>query len=109
MKKFRPNQAGTTADTFDIGRKVTLDTSAVSLPWNFKFPATAGTAGFTLATDGAGNLYWAAVGAATDSTTPYFIPIGETFVNNLNRQSLWSTTILVEGTLEVNGILEEVD
>lgn len=106
---FRSKMRGTTENQFDVGtQKVTLDSTAVSVPWNFKFPVNAGTNGYVLQTDGAGNLVWAAVGAASDNTTPYYIPVGETFVNNINRQNLFHATIVVDGTLEVNGLLIEV-
>ena len=106
-KPFIPRQSGTTEPIFKIGKGV-LDFSALSSTRLLKFPDANGSAGYVLSTDGAGNLSWSAVGAAADSTTPYFIPSGETFVNNLNRQNLFSANIDVEGTLEVNGQLIEV-
>lgn len=110
-KNYIPNQRGTTNDKFRIdatGTGVDLDTSLVSTPYSFIFPPTAGTTGYVLSTNGAGVLSWIATGAASDNTTPYHIPTGETFTNNINRQNLWTTSIDVEGTLEVNGMLIEV-
>lgn len=110
-KNFIPNQRGTTNDKFKIGANsgVDLDTSAVSSPYPFVFPPTAGTSGYVLSTDGTGNLSWVAVGAASDNTTPYFIPTGDAFTNNLYRQNLFETSIDIEGTLVVDGLLIQVD
>lgn len=50
---------GTTSQLFGVGfGKITLDTSVVGTAYNWKFPATAGTANYSLLTDGAGNLAW---------------------------------------------------
>lgn len=62
---YRPKQRGTSETKFDIGHgKVDLDTTAVSTPYTFKFPATAGANNEVLTTDGSGNLTWEAVTAA---------------------------------------------
>jgi len=106
---FYPKQRGTSEGKFKIGfAGVDLDTSNVISPWTWKFPSTPGSAGYALITDGSGVLSWAAVGAAADSTTPYFIPVGETFTNSENRQSLFTTPITVDGDLVVNGLLIQV-
>jgi hypothetical protein len=106
---FYPKQRGTSETAFKIGfTKIDLDTSNIISPWTWTFPATPGTAGYVLQTDGTGVLSWAAVGAASDSTTPYYIPVGETFINHINRQNLFSTSITVDGTLEVDGLLINV-
>lgn len=68
-----------------------------------------GNPGDVLTSQGDGQpVVWASAGAASDNTTPYYIPVGETFTNNLNRQNLFHTSIFVDGTLEVNGLLIEV-
>lgn len=112
MKSFYPKQRGTTEESFFIGPagapNIDLDTSAIVAPYSFVFPPTAGTAGYALTTDGAGNLSWSAVGSAADSTVPYFIPTGETYTVNTNRQALYSVPIDVEGDLVVNGLLIQV-
>jgi hypothetical protein len=106
---YRIKLDGTTRDQFQVGLNgVTLDVSAVSAPWSWVFPAGPGSAGYVLQTDGAGNLSWAAVGAASDSTVPYFIPAATTYTVNEYKQALFATSIDVEGTLEVNGLLVEV-
>ncbi|MCL6710446.1 hypothetical protein M8R20_26345 [Pseudomonas sp. R2.Fl] len=48
---------------------------------------------------------------ATDSTVPYFVPDGETYIVNLYRQALWSAPIELGAgaSLEVNGALIEVN
>jgi len=47
---------------------LTLDTSALSGSWTFKFPATAGSNGQVLSTDGSGNLNWVTNTATNVST-----------------------------------------
>lgn len=54
-------------------------------------------------------LSWQSIGAGSDNTTPYYIPIGGTWINNLYKQSLFAVSIDVQGILEVDGILCEVD
>ena len=44
-----------------------------------------------------------------DGLVPYFLPAGETYTVPENRQALFADTIEVEGTLEVDGELIEVD
>lgn len=106
---YRIKLDGTTRPAFEIGLQgITLDGSSVASPWTLVFPPTAGTAGYALVTDGLGVTSWAAIGAAADSTTPYHIPVGETFTNNINRQNLFTVSIDVEGTLVVDGQLIEV-
>lgn len=102
---------GTTESTFDIGLspKQTFDASALTANRVWVLPDSNGVAGYVLSTDGAGVLSWIAVGAAQDQTTPYFIPDGDVFTNNLYRQNLFATSIDIEGILVVDGILEEVD
>lgn len=106
---YRIKLDGTTRPAFEIGLQgITLDGSSVVTPWTLVFPPTPGSAGYALTTDGTGVTSWAAVGAAADGTTPYFIPVGETFTNNINRQNLFNINIDVEGTLVVDGQLIEV-
>lgn len=100
-------QRGTTQNQFKIG-SVDLDASLAGSPWSFVFPVDPGATGQVLTSTGGGQLTWAAVGAAADSTTPYFIPTGETFTNAENRQSLFTTPITIDGDLVVNGLLIQV-
>ena len=99
---------GVIGQEFDIGltNKFTLDTSGFTANRTWVLPDSNGSNGYFLQTDGSNNLSWA--GASLDSTVPYYIPTGETFVNNLYRQSLFSIAITIHGDLEVNGILVEV-
>jgi hypothetical protein len=105
---FRQKLDGTTRDVFDIGlNKGILDFSNLTTSRLLKFPDSDGSSGYVLSTDGAGNLSWNAVTAS--ATTPYYIPIGGTWINNLYNQSLFAVSIDVQGILEVDGILCEVD
>ena len=108
MKNYIPAQRGTSQDKFELAQTLDLDASLVSTPWAFVFPAGPGTAGYVLTSSGGGQMTWSAVGAAADQTTPYYIPVGETFTNKVNRQNLFSTSITVDGVLEVNGLLINV-
>lgn len=47
--------------------------------------------------------------AADNSTTPYYIPTSEVFVNPINKQNLYNITIVVDGILEANGLVVQVD
>jgi hypothetical protein len=69
-----------------------------------------GSDGEVLTADSAApaGVKWATPAATGDNTTPYYIPEGETFVNNLYRQNLFNTPIVVDGTLEINGLVIEV-
>lgn len=109
-KNYIPSQRGTTQTAFKIGAPggIDIDAGAATTPWTLTLPAGPGTSGFVLATNGAGATSWIAVGAASDSTTPYYIPPGETFTNNVNRQNLFNTTIVIDGDLVVDGLLIQV-
>ena len=99
----------TTKSQFGIGYdKVVLDTGAVISPWVWTFPATPGTTGYILQTDGTGTLSWVQPPAAADQT-PYYLPVGETFKVFMNKQVLFSREIEVDGELEVDGDLIQVD
>lgn len=101
---------GTTEKVFELGNvnKQIFDASAFTANHTWILPNSDGTPGYVLSTDGSGNLSWIAVGASADQTTPYYIPVGDTFTNNLNKQNLWHADIGVDGTLVVNGMLLEV-
>ena len=99
----------TTKPTFGIGYdKIVLDTSAVASPWTWTFPSTPGSTGFVLTTDGAGNLSWVAPGAAGEQT-PYYLGPTETFTVYPNKQVLFSREITVDGELNVDGDLIQVN
>jgi hypothetical protein len=103
---YRIKLDGTTRDNFAIGiNNFAFDASAVTTPWTLTLPTTAGASGYALVTDGTGVTAWTPVGAAQDSTVPYFIPTGETYTVNVNRQALYARNIEIDGTLEVNGDL----
>ena len=99
----------TTKPTFGIGYdKIVLSTGAVVTPWVFTFPATPGTAGYVLTTDGSGTMSWTAPGAAGDQT-PYYLGVGESFTVFPNKQVLFSREIEVDGELNVDGDLIQVN
>ena len=109
MSDYRIKIAGTTKSSFDIGlNKIRLDTSNVSVPYTWKFPASSGVNGYALITDGTGNLSWSAIGASQDSNAPYFVPAGTTYDVKPYKQVLFNLTIDVEGYLDVEGLLVEV-
>lgn len=67
------------------------------------------TAGQVLTSNGAGVApTWQAPGAASDTTTPYYVPTGETFTVNLYKQALFTLPITIDGTIVLDGILVEV-
>lgn len=106
---YRIKLDGTTKDAFDIGlNKITLDASGVGAPWTWTFPAGPGSSGYFLQTDGTGNLTWAATGASSDSTVPYYVPLGDVFTVNTNKQALFTLPITIDGTIVLDGILVEV-
>ena len=102
---------GTTENSFEIGlNKQTFNVSGLTAPRVWNLPDSDGSAGYSLATDGSGNLSWAASGAA--SSTPYVpLTIGalDTFAVPANTQILYSEPIDVIGSLVVNGELIEVN
>lgn len=101
---------GTTSLVFEIGiNKGILDFSNLTSSRLLKFPDSNGSIGDVLTTDGAGNLNWTSISASTDSTTPYYIPPSTIFINNLYKQNLFTMPITVDGALEINGYLIEVD
>lgn len=56
---------------------------------------------------GSGEWRTSAAGSA-DSTVPYYIPLGETYTVNTNRQALYHLPIDVDGDLVIDGFLVEV-
>ena len=99
---------GTTKPIFEVGIKGISISAEGSSQWKLTLPPGPGVSGYALVTDGTGVTTWQPVGAAADSTVPYFIPVGITFAVNEYKQALFETTIEVQGTLEVNGLLIEV-
>jgi hypothetical protein len=62
LKNFIPVQRGTKSAQFSIGT-INLDATGAAAPYSLKLPVNAGTAGYSLITDGSGNLSWAAPGS----------------------------------------------
>jgi hypothetical protein len=69
---------------------------------------TGGTSGQVLSTDGAGNLSFTTVSSGGGGQMPYYIPSGETYTVEENKQGLFTIPITIDGDLVVNGILAQV-
>jgi hypothetical protein len=77
--------------------------------WALGVARDVGTDGQVLTSKGVGfTPEWRTISASGDSTTPYLIPTGETFTNNVDRQNLFAEPITVDGYLVVDGHLLEV-
>ena len=64
-----------------------------------------------LRTDGAGNLSWDSIGNLSSNRVavmPYLIQTGESYILPNNLQGLYSQPITIDGTLEVDGMLIEI-
>jgi hypothetical protein len=71
-----------------------------------------GSSGYVIATDGAGNLSFIAGGSGNTSVTspmPTLINSDETYYVTANHQGLYSVPIEINGALEVDGVLVQVD
>jgi hypothetical protein len=68
---------------------------------------TGGLDGQILKTDGNGNLSWTS--SSTSGQMPYYIPSGDSYTVDNYKQGLFALPIDVEGTLEVDGQLVQVD
>lgn len=68
-----------------------------------------GDTGYVLSTDGSGNLTWADA-ADTQSSAPMPIVVneGNTLTISANYQGLFGTTLTINGTLVIDGILIDV-
>ena len=67
-----------------------------------------GTSGQTITTDGNGNLSFTNVESNRAAPMPYLIPTGESYIVNENFQGLYSQPITIDGELEVDGMLIEI-
>ena len=72
-----------------------------------------GSNGYVIATDGAGNLSFVAGGGSGNTSVtspmPTLINSGETYYVTANHQGLYSVPIEINGALEVDGVLVQVD
>jgi hypothetical protein len=66
-----------------------------------------GTNGQVLKTDGSGNLSWTS--SSTSGQMPYYIPSGDSYTVDTYKQGLFALPIEVDGILEVDGQLIQVD
>jgi len=72
---------------------------------------TGGSSNQFLRTDGAGNLSFDDIGNLSSNRVavmPYLIPTGESYILNNNFQGLYSQAITIDGELEVDGMLIEI-
>lgn len=69
---------------------------------------TGGSSGQVLTTDGAGNLSFSTVSGGGGGQMPYYIPTGESYTIEANKQGLFAIPITVDGDLYVNGVLVQV-
>lgn len=70
---------------------------------------TGGSNNQVLTTDGSGNLSWSTVSVSQSAAPmPIVIDAGNTLTIQANYQGLFGTPLIVEGTLEVDGVLIDV-
>jgi len=85
------------------------NTSNVALGGIANVHITGGSSGQVIQTDGLGNLTFAdSTGGNSAAPMPYNIPVGESYIVPVNFQGLFTVPIVIDGTLEVDGILAEV-
>ena len=73
---------------------------------------TGGSNGQVVTTDGFGNLTFTTVSSGSSNLAapmPYFIPTGEAYTVSNNFQGLFNIPITIDGELEVDGVLIEVE
>jgi filamentous hemagglutinin len=72
---------------------------------------TGGSNGQVITTDGLGNLTFTSASGVSNlaAPMPYFIPTGEAYTVSNNFQGLFSIPITIDGELEVDGVLVEVE
>lgn len=69
---------------------------------------TGGTTGQALLTDGTGNLSFGNPSGNSAAPMPYYVTTGNSYIVPNNFQGLFSQTITVDGTFEVDGVLIQV-
>lgn len=69
---------------------------------------TGGTSGQSIVTDGAGNLSFATA-ASTPAPMPTYVAVGDELLISANFQGLFGYPITIDGTLDVEGILVDVN
>lgn len=69
---------------------------------------TGGSTGQFIRTDGLGNLTFATPEGSGGGQMPYYIPDGEAYTVEINKQGLFAYPITIDGDLVVNGILIDV-
>lgn len=97
----------TATDVANIANLVVSQLANLGAIGNVKI--SGGTEGQVIATDGSGNLSFADAGSGGDGQVPTLIPEDETYTVLENKQVLFNLPIDVQGDLEVNGVLIQVD
>jgi hypothetical protein len=69
---------------------------------------TGGSSGQFITTDGNGNLSFTTF-TGGGGQMPYYIPSGETYTVEENKQGLFAVPITVDGDLVINGLLVQVN
>lgn len=69
---------------------------------------TGGSPGQFIRTDGSGNLSFATPEGSGGGQMPYYIPDGESYTIENNKQGLFAYPITIDGDLVVNGLLIQV-
>lgn len=67
-----------------------------------------GSSGQAIVTDGTGNLSFSTISSDSAAPMPYYIPVGNTSTVPEYYQGLFSQTIEIDGTFEVDGVLIQV-
>lgn len=75
---------------------------------NVRIPVGADGRVLTADSAAASGVSWQIPSGGGDGTTPYYIPVGDSFTNALYRQNLFNVPITVDGTIVVDGLLIEV-
>lgn len=70
---------------------------------------TGGAAGQSIITDGNGNLTFSTTTSNSAAPMPYYIPTSQSYVVPANFQGLFSRPIEIDGELEIDGVLIEVN
>lgn len=101
--------SGGTANVFVVTANGINVTGTSNLGANGNVTITGGSNNQVLTTDGSGNLSWSTVSVSQSAAPmPIVIDAGNTLTIQANYQGLFGTPLIVEGTLEVDGVLIDV-
>lgn len=101
--------SGGTANVLVVTANGINVTGTSNLGANGNVTITGGSNNQVLTTDGSGNLSWSTVSVSQSAAPmPIVIDAGNTLTIQANYQGLFGTPLIVEGTLEVDGVLIDV-